>query len=239
MENEVTQTQAVDLWHLVAWFHANRNRVLPITAIILVIGAGIGGFIWHKNYVETQAAAALSNIKPPTSAQESGAPNAANALPYVKVADDYAGTRGAARALLIAGGIQFDAGKFDVSQATFRRFISEYSENPLANLALLGVAASLEAQGKTAEAATAYDDLIKRHQADSTTPQAKSALARLYVAQDKPEQAMHLYEELARANNNDTWSVEAGIQLQELLAKYPNLKKPVASAPVPTAPMLK
>jgi predicted negative regulator of RcsB-dependent stress response len=238
MDNEVKQT--ADLYHLVAWMHANRNRLITISIIILVVGAAIGGFIWHKQYVESEAADALSNIKPPTTAQEAATPNAASAQPYLTVADSFPGTRAAARALLIAGGIQFDAGQFEPAQNTFRKFMSEYSDSRLANQALLGVAACLEALGKTAEAATAYDDLIKRHQADSTTPQAKSALARLYVAENKPELAKHLYEELASVNNNDTWSVEAGIQLQELLAKYPDLKKaPARPAAAPALPPLK
>jgi thioredoxin-like negative regulator of GroEL len=67
---------------------------------------------------------------------------------------------------------------------------------------------------------------------DSTTPQVKSALARCYVALNKPEMAKNIYEDLERGNNNDTWSAEARSQLQELLVKYPNLVKPAAPAPV-------
>ncbi|HEX3797703.1 MAG TPA: tetratricopeptide repeat protein [Verrucomicrobiae bacterium] len=232
MDNDVART--AEFYQLVKWYHANRQRVISVSVGVLVIGAAIGGFISHKQYVESQAAEAFSNVKLPPTAQAAANPSASDALPYIKVADDYSGTRSAARALLIAGSIQFDAGQFDAAQKTFQRFMSDYSASPLANQALLGIASSLEAQGKVDAAAAAYDDLIKRHLADSTTPQAKSALARLYVAQGKPEQAMHLYEELARANNNDTWSAEAGIQLQELLAKYPNLTKP-AAAPKPSA----
>ncbi len=238
MDNEVKHT--ADLYHLVKWVHANRNRLITISITILVIGAAIGGFLWHKQYVEAEASDALSNIKPPTSAQEAASPTAGSAEPYLMVADEFPGTRAAARALLIAGGIQFDAGQFEPAQNTFRKFMGEYSDSPLANQALLGVAACLEALGKNTEATAAYDDLIKRHQADSTTPQAKSALARLYVAENKPELAKHLYEELASVNNNDSWSVEAGIQLQELLAKYPDLKKaPARPVTEPALPALK
>ena len=229
MDKEVTQT--MDLYHLVVWFDANRKRVISILAAVLIVSAITGAYIWHKNYVETQAGEALSNVKQPTTAEEAAALNATAAQAYLKIADDYPGTRGGARALLIAGGILFDTGKFDQSKAAFDKFMTEYPDSSLVNQAQLGIAASLEAAGKNDEAVKHYDDLIKHHATDSTIPQAKSALARLYVGLNKPEQAMRLYEELAKGGNNDTWSAEAGIQLQELLAKHPELRKPIATAP--------
>jgi tetratricopeptide (TPR) repeat protein len=227
--------QSADLYEMMAWFYAHRKQVISISATVLLIAAVVGGIIWHKNYVETQAADALSAIKGPTTAQEIASPAASTAEPYLKVDSDYPGTRAGSRALLVAGGILFEAGKFDQAKQAFDKFAGEYPESPLLTQALVGQAASLEAQGKIAEAATHYDELIRRHQTDATLPQAKSALARLYVEQNKPEMAARIYEELARANNNDSWSIEAGIQLQELLAKYPALKK---AAPAPSAPMM-
>jgi len=54
------------------------------------------------------------------------------------------------------------------------------------------------------------------------------------MGQNKPEQALRMYEELAKAGNNDTWSAEAGIQAEELLAKYPALRKPANPVSVPS-----
>jgi predicted negative regulator of RcsB-dependent stress response len=227
--------QSADFYQLAAWFHANRQRVIAITSAVLVIAAIIGIYFWHKDYRETEANNALSNIKLPAPSREAQA-NPADAQPYVSVADEYAGTSAASRALLMAGGTYFNAGKFDQAQAQFGRFLAEYPDSPLANQASLGIAASLEAQGKVPEAAARYDDIIRRHPTDSIVPQAKSALARLDVAQNKPEEAMRLYEELAKTGNNDSWSAEASSQLSELLAKYPNLRKqPPAPAPAPSA----
>ncbi|MDB6020252.1 MAG: Tetratricopeptide 2 repeat protein [Pedosphaera sp.] len=225
--------QSVDLFNLVTWFHANRKRVVTILVAVLVVAAAVGIYIWHQNYTETQANAALSEIKPPMPSQEGALPNPADAQPYERVAEEHPGTSAGARALLMSGGILFDAGKFDEAKAQFDKFLSAYPDNLLAVQAQLGVAASLEAAGKLPEATAHYDELIKRHPNESIIPQAQSALARLYVAQNKPELAVHLYEGLAKANNNDSWSAEAGIQLQELLAKYPNLRKPVAPPPAP------
>ncbi len=234
MENEVKQT--ADFYRLVAWIHANRKRLIWISAAVLIVGAGIGIFNWNKSNREAQANEALSNIKLPASAEEST--NAATAEPYLKVANDYPGTSGGARALLMAGGILFDAGKFQEARKQFEQFMAQYPDYPLADQALLGVDTSYEAEGNLTEAASRYKDFVEHHPAASTLPQVKSALARVYLAQNKPELALQQYEDLERSRNNDSWTAEAAIQKEELLTKYPNLKKqPLVTTP-PVAPLI-
>jgi TolA-binding protein len=109
--------------------------------------------------------------------------------------------------------------------------LQEHPDYPLANEALLGIASSLDAQGKTSEAIARYDELINHHTADTTTPQAQVALARLYATDKKPEQAMIYYEKVLKSGMNDSWTEEAMMQYSELLEKNPGLKKPVP-APV-------
>jgi TolA-binding protein len=226
--------QALDLDQLMDWVQVNRKAVITVVAIIAVIGAIIGLVMWNHNHKEMAANEALSAAKSPTGQT---VPTTELAEPYLKVADDYSGTQAAARALLIGGGILFDAGKFDQSQATFEKFLQQYPDSPLANEALMGVASSLEAAGKTADAAAKYEDLMKHHQAEAILPQIKSALARCDVALNKPDQALRLYLELAQSRANDTWSAEAQIQYGELLAKHPELNKPAPTAtPMSSSP---
>jgi tetratricopeptide (TPR) repeat protein len=225
--------QGTDVYELLAWFYSNRKQVITVLTVVAVVAAGIGIYVMQKNHREEVAAAALGDIRPPASMQDDAL--LTSAAPYLKVAENYAGTRAAERALILAGGILFDAGKFDDSRAAFDRFMSQYSSSPFAAQALLGVAASLEAQGKTADAAARYEDLVRHHGSDSSTVQAKSALARCYVALNKPEQALAIYEELTKAKGNDTWSSEAQIQAHELIVKFPNLVKPKTPALLPTA----
>lgn len=223
---------------LIGWAHTNRKPLIRILVTVAIVAAVVGGWIGYKNHREVAGSEALSNIRPQLDAR--GRPLPVPVEAYLKVADDYAGTTGGARALLIAGGMLFEAGKFTEAQAQFDRFLREYPEYPVANEALLGAASSLEAQGKTNDAIARYEDLINHHTADTTAPQAKAALAQLYVAENKPEPALRLYEELMRSANNDSWSVEASIQREELLDKYPNLKKPAPTSPalLPVAPTL-
>jgi len=223
MDNEVKHT--ADLYRLVAWAHARRKQLLWISVAVVAVGAIIGIYVWHKNYTETVAAESLSKLKSPI-ASETTTANLAD--PFIKLANDFPGTGAAPRALLTAGGILFDAGKFKEAQTQFERILGDYADFPLATQASLGVATCLESQGKIPEAISRYDDFIKRNPMDSALPQAKSALARLYAAQNKPEKALEIYNDLARSKNPDSWSSEAGIQAEELLQRYPKLRKPVA-----------
>lgn len=231
MEDDVKLT--AEFYRLGAWAHARRKQLIRIGIAVAVVAAVVGFLIWHKNYNETSASEAIARLKPPPTGENVPA---SAADPYLKVANDFPNTTAGARALLMAGGIQFDARDFKEAQDTFDRFIRDYPDSILVNQAVLGVAASLEAQGKLAEATSRYDDFVRRHGTDAAAPEAKSALARLYVAQNKPDKALQLYIELAQAGNPDTWTQEAGIQAGELLQKYPELRKPKTPEPG-TVPM--
>src|SRR5208282_4455362 len=152
--------------------------------------------------------------------QMTGASRGIPAEAYLRVAATYAGSRAGARALLVAASGLFVEGKYDEARTQFERFTREYSDSPFRGEALLGIAACLDAQSKTNEAATAYKDLIDRRPTDYVLPQARFALARLYEAQNKPELARNLLEEVERNNPYGSLGSEAGIRLEELKVKY-------------------
>ena len=229
MDSEATQS--ADFYKLVAWLHKNQKQVLVAAVAVLLVGGGIFAYTAISKQKEISAGEALSDLRPPRTAPGTQ-PTPVSPDAYLKVAADHPGTSGGARALLMAAGAFFEAGKFKDAQTQFQRFVADYPENPLVTQARIGVAASLEAQGEAAQATAKYQEIISQHPNDSVAPQAKSALARLYVAQGKNAEAFKLYEELAKTGNNDTWSAEAAIQAEELMAKHPELK------PAPTPPML-
>jgi len=234
MEQENKHSADADLYNLIGWLHTNRKQLIGFVSVILVVGAAAGLWFWNKSQHEVAAGEALSNVKLPADALEH--PTPALAEPYLKVANEYPGTSGGARALLMAGGVLFEAGNYTEAQSQFDRFLRDYPGNPMANEALLGVASSLEGQGKTNDAIARYDDLINHHVSDTTSPQAKAALAGLYATGGKPEQALHLYEDLMRNYNNSTWGEEASIGREDLLAKYPALAKAPAINTAAVAP---
>lgn len=161
--------------------------------------------------------------------------NAAQA--YLNVAAKYPKSGAAARALLLAGGNLFTEGKYSEAQAQFDKFTRDHHDSPFMGEALLGLGASLEAQGKTDAAIAAYKDVISRHPGESVVPDAKFALARLYEVQNKPELARDLYLEVERESRFSSKGIEAGMRIEDLMAKYPKLA-PVNPAPMMTAPIM-
>jgi TolA-binding protein len=126
----------------------------------------------------------------------------------------------------MAAGNLFTENKFSEAQAQFEKFTREYHDSPLMGQALLGVAACLDAQAKTDAAIAAYKNLIDRHPSDIVVPQAKFALSRLYEAQNKPDMARDLLQDVERGNPYTSLGNEAGMRLEELIAKYPQLAPP-------------
>jgi TolA-binding protein len=223
---ESDAAQSADIYRLIAWAHANRQRLIAFGAGLAVVALGISLWSWNGDRREAAANDALSLL----TTKARGGPEATpiSGDDYLQVANDYSGTGAGARALLLAGATLFDAGKYADAQKNFERFLAEYPDNPLAAQAELGVAACLEAQGKTGDSAVKYKDFIDHHQGDPLLPQAKSSLARLCIALNKPDEALRIYQDMRQTRNNDSWTVEAGLQADELLAKYPNLRPPPA-----------
>ena len=234
-------TESLGLLKLRDWYEANKKMVNYGGPAIVLIGL----LIWFVIYLQTakqvragETLTSVSMLHGPTGGQQTDAAKADAANAFLNVANQYPNSPVGARALLLAAGNLFDAGKYPEAKAQFQRFVREHRDNPLVSQALLGVASSFDAQGQAPEAMAAYKDLIDHHPGDPVLPQAKFALARLYVAQDKPELAKNLYEDVERTDPYGSLGSEAGMRVEELIIKYPSLApKPVASTPVtPSTP---
>jgi tetratricopeptide (TPR) repeat protein len=231
MESHVVELPA---WQKAwAWFEANKRQTLWGAGIILVVGVIIALVLYRRNEQEVAAGEALSSV---SVAQMTGTSRGETADAYLKVAANYANSAAGARALLLAAGALFVEEKYAEAKTQFERFTREYNNSPFRGEALLGIAASLEAQGKATDAAAAYKNLIDRYPTDHVVPQARFALASLYEAQNKPEQARNLLEEVERNNPYSSLGSEAGMRLEELKVKYPNLAAPVLPAATNAVP---
>jgi tetratricopeptide (TPR) repeat protein len=209
-----------------AWFEANKKQTLWGAGGVLVLGAIVAFFLYQQSEAEVAASEALSNVSVP---QLTGGGRGDVADAYLKVAATHPKSRAAARALLLAAGSLFTEGKYPEAKTQFDRFRREHSDSPFMGEALLGIAACLDAQeGKARDAIAAYKDLIDHHPGDVVLPQAKFALARLYEAQNEPEQARNLFEEVEHSDPYGSLGSEAGMRLEELKLKYPKLVVPPA-----------
>ncbi len=227
MQSEVTHLTLQD--QLLTWFEKNKRQLLAGTVAVAVIGTVVGIYLWRQNQTQADASEALSKI---TSAAYTGGAQATTTEALLKVATDYSGTEAAKRAVLMAAGNYFTEGKYKEAQAQFEKFLRDYRDSTFAGEALLGVAASKDAQGMAAEAAAAYKDIVDHHSTDNVAPQARFALGRLYEAQNKPELARDLYQQVAQLDPNGALGSEAGMRLAVLISKNPSLA--AAAAPVAT-----
>lgn len=228
MESNVAQLPLSDrLWD---WFETYKRQVGLVAGILVLAGIIIWFIVWHRETRQLDAGAALSQV---TARELQSASVRADPEAFLKVARDYPNSMAGARALLLAAGSFFDQDKYSEAQAQFERFVREYQGNPLMGEALFGIASCLDAQGKTDQAATAYKDLITRHPNESFVAQAKFALARIYESQNKPEQARDYYQDVERAIPFTSLGNEAGVRMEELIAKNPQLR-PAPPAPAAT-----
>lgn len=228
MESNVAQLPLSDrLWD---WFETYKRQVGLIAGILVLAGVITWFVLWHRETRQFDAGAALSQV---AAGELQGGSVRADPEAYLKVARDYPNSMAGARAILMAAGSLFDQNKYSEAQAQFERFIREYQGNPLMGEALFGKASCLDAQNKTDQAATAYKDLITRHPNESFVPQAKFALARIYESQNKPEQARDYYQDVERSIPFTSLGNEAGVRMEELIAKNPSLQ-PAPPAPTPS-----
>jgi pentatricopeptide repeat protein len=226
MEKEAKHSS--DIYTMVAWADAHRKQLMWTLGGVLVACALVGMYFMRKTDREVRANEAFCALTIPVPGRDVA--TAAAAAQFAQVGDDYPETSGGARALLEAGAIYFQAGEFEQARMTFQRVLAEHGDYPLANEAAIGVAVSLEAEGKLPEATARYEEIIHNGKPDSTTPQAQSALARLYTEQGHPDRAFEVYKQMLEARGGDSWTMEAQVQGRELLEKYPALKQQLAPA---------
>ena len=195
----------------------------------MLVGAIVAFFLYRQNEKEDAAAKLYPAWRCRNWAARAGARRRATA--YLKVAAEYPGIqRRGAGAVAGARAACSRRASIPRPRLQFESFTREYGDSPFMGEALLGSAACLDAQGKTNEALTAYNDLVGHHPGDNVVPQARFALGRLYEAQNDPEKARNQFEEVARANPYGSLGSEAGMRVEELKVKYPKLVPPTPPA---------
>jgi predicted negative regulator of RcsB-dependent stress response len=227
---ETTDT-TVSLYNFLDWLYTNRKKVAigAIAAAVLALVVAIS--IWKKNQNQVDADYRLFSVPSLLSLNARGAPPSPEAL--LSIAREYPSTSAGEEAQLLGAERLFLDGKYGEADHEFSKFVSDHGDSPLIAQAQVGVAASLEAQGKGSEAMQKYREIIAVYSIDpNIASPAKLTLARLNEEQNKPEQALSYYSDLARDTNPyDPWAAEARERRELLLAKHPELNKPAPPAP--------
>jgi predicted negative regulator of RcsB-dependent stress response len=121
---------------------------------------------------------------------------------------------------------------FSDAQTQFQKFLDGHSDSEFSGQAALGVAACLDAQGKTDLAVSAYQRVVNGFSDASAASAAKFGLARIDESQGKLNDALVFYQDVARDNSNGSLGSEAEMHLIELRNKLPA----AAPATTPAAP---
>ena len=225
-------TESAGFYEFLAWLELNKQRLVIGAIALALIAFSVSLIVYLKKQKEIAANAALleleQSLNPSTSSPAQPAATA-----YLKVAEDYAGTRAAERAALLAAGALFSENRYAEALAQFRKFQSEHDGSELVPVATLGVAACLESQNQLDEAIKAYEQVVARYPNDAVTGQAKLAIGALQEMKKQPALALKTYEELTRQTTRSVWVSLASDLRKQLLLRHPNLATNAPSAEPP------
>jgi tetratricopeptide (TPR) repeat protein len=135
---------------------AHSNLVLGVVAgVVAVIVLGV---LWNRGHVR-KASESDQRFAQVVAAFASGQYQPALDL-AAGVQSTYPGTRAAALSTYFAGKAQLQLGKFAEAEQSFRLYLDRAAQEPFYdNAARSGLAASLEAQGRYADAAAAFQEV--------------------------------------------------------------------------------
>jgi TolA-binding protein len=152
------------------------------------------------------------------------------AAAFEQLATTYSGSAAGERAELQAAGALFEAGSYAEAQTQFKKCLDGNPSGPLAAIAQLGYAASLDAQNQTEPAAAAYGRVLSVFPSSPCVLQAEFALGRIAEQQNNPTEAMNHYEKVRREAAGTSLQQEAMIREASVKARME------AAAPKPAGP---
>src|SRR5271157_976115 len=153
---EPDATPSATLLKLWAWFEANKKQAQWGALAVVGLGLLVGFLIWHHGEQVVKAGEALADASVGQPAPGGAGPQGL-AQNYLRVATTYPGYQAGVQAALLGASALFTDGKYVEARIEFEKFARAQGRGPLRGLALLGVAASLDALHKTNEAMTAYE----------------------------------------------------------------------------------
>jgi predicted negative regulator of RcsB-dependent stress response len=211
------------------WPQIEENKnVIFITAGVILAGTLIFSYVsYHSEQQEIAAGRAVTQVLMAQNPTTSGKQFAADIL---AVADQHAGTIAAVRAQLEGATALFNDGQYADAQVQFQKLLDSNAETFFRATAALGVAASLEAQGKSDLALTAYQRAASYSEGEAALA-ANFALGRLYEAAGKSNDAVNYYNRAAAAGNSEI-GTEANARLAALNLKLAPVK-PAATLSTP------
>ena len=233
MDTEDVSTEV--LFKLWPWLEANKNRLIGGLAAVVLVALVYSYLTWQHGQNEIACGEAFTQLLFTRTADDSPGQEADA---YLALAGKYPGTQAAQRAELQAAAVLFEADKYPEAQAAFQKFADHHSGS-LAATADLGLGASLEAQGKTDEAAAAYLRISSSHANPGAFLQAQFSLGRIAEQKGQLAEAGNYYQNVAQLGRaGGTLSEEAQGRAYQIKQKLSSAQKPAASISTNTTPLL-
>jgi tetratricopeptide (TPR) repeat protein len=219
------------IYDFLGWVEANKKRLVMGAGVLVAVALIVGFVLWQRGQRVVEAEYALSSVPMPFSPSEPLRPGTGDAL--VKIADEYSGTPTAAKATLRAGTAYFGENNLAKAQEQFDKLLRDYGDTPWVPQAFFGIAATLEAQGKTSDAIAKYKDFTEKYPNDAAVDHAKLNLARLYERTQQPALALDVLKKMTenQAAGFGPGTQEAQQRMRELFAKHPELLPPPPVTP--------
>ncbi len=229
-EQDANLTATDHLFRLLPWIEENLKRIVLVIALVLVAVFIYTFYSYRLNQQGIAAGQALTQA----GVFSDGTQRAAACL---KIANDYPGTIAGQRALIEGATALFTTGKYADAQTAFQKFLDTYPDNFFTPQANLGVAASLDALGKTDLALGAYQKAAGQTANANVAVNAKFSLARIYETQGKLAEAAKLYNEVATTYAHTSLGSQASMRAMELKAKLPAVPVPAAAVTATNLPL--
>jgi TolA-binding protein len=215
---QAQDTATAYFFKLWSWVETNIKQVLMGLGVVVVAIALVSYYFWRQNQLEIDAGQALTQVV----VSSPGYSEASQVIDaYSKVAADYPGTQSGQRALILGATALFEGGKYPEAQAQFQKYLDTSPDGAFSASAALGVASSLEAQGKADLAAAAYQRVVSGYSDPNAVDIAKFALAKIDEQKGKLAEAETFFQDVARNNPNTPLGSEAAFRAFQLKPKSP------------------
>ena len=189
-EDKLVQTA----YKIEQFYHQNQNRVLGVVVVVLVII--VGGFLLQRMTSQSSLEKSydLTLAKMAYGQQQYDQARAG----LQQVVDKYSGVTAAEAKYYIAR-IDFDQGQFAAAEQGFREYTQNFKGDEYVNCAAeAGLAASLEAQGKTGEAAEVYASVAQKYGKLPYATEALLAAGRIYLDLNQSDKAKEALDKIIR-----------------------------------------
>lgn len=196
------------------WWDAHGNKVTIVLIAILALVVGFQQFTrWREKSAE-RAMSAFDQARTP------------EALEEIIAADKSSAVTPLARLRL--AGVYYSTEKYDLAQSAYEAFLKKNAKHPLADIAKVGLAHCLEAQGKVAEAAAAFGAFADARPDSFLAATARLGQGRNLILAGSHDEGKRILDLFIAEKAGTTWAAQA----DEIVQAIGRIAIPAPSAPM-------